>query len=101
NALRDGLQHFSEPLLGFVKSTESDQDSGSEALDPMFDIEPEDLIGIEAKGDIAVEAALFGNGGEGNFTGVERFVEAAGHEEGLAKHGVYGRKTPHVPFAGC
>jgi hypothetical protein len=57
------------------------------------------LIGIEAKGDIAVEAALFRNSGKGDFTSVERFVQTAGHEECLAEHCSYGRKTPDVSFA--
>ena len=98
--LWDRLQHLRKPPLGLAKSAEPDQDSDPEALDPMLDVEPQDLIGIEAKGDVAVEAALFGNSGKGKFTGLERLVEAAGHKVGLAQHGIDGRKTPHVSFAG-
>ena len=65
----------------------------------MLDIEPQNLIGVEAKGDVAVEAALLGNGGERHLAGIERFMQAAGHEEGLAEHGIHGCKTPDVAFA--
>ena len=97
--LRDRLQHFGKPLLGLAKSAEPDQDTGSEAFDPMLDIEPQNLIGIEAKGDVAVEAALFRNGCKSHFTGIERFVQSAGHEECLTEHGIHGCKTPDVSFA--
>jgi hypothetical protein len=40
HALRDSLQYFGKPLLGLAKSAEPDQDPGSEALDPVFDVEP-------------------------------------------------------------
>src|SRR5947199_3958097 len=89
-ALRGRLHQLLEPLLGFTKSTEPDQDPGLEALDPVLDIEPHDLVGIEAQRYVLVEAALFGDGGKRDVRGIYRFHQAAGYEENLAEHRVHG-----------
>ena len=64
----------------------------------MLDIEPHDLVGIEAQRYVLVEAALFGDGGKRDVRGIERFHQAAGHEESLAEHSVHGCEAGDIPF---
>ena len=100
DALRDGLQHISKPFFGFVEAAEPDQYSRPLAPDPMFDIKPQNLIGVQAQGNVGFEAALLGNRGKRHSARIQGFVQPTSQKERMAEHRINSRKTPHISFVG-